>query len=180
MYAYIKGIIKEVEPTYVTLENGGIGYLIITPNSYRYKLNEEVLIYIHHYLRDDIDNLYGFVSKKERDLFIRLIGVSGIGPKSALAILSTGETDKILYAIDAGDVKFLVQFPGIGPKSAQQIILDLKGKVQTVDFVELDEVRQALSSLGYNTTEINKALKQVDHNNPIEDIIKHALGVLIK
>ncbi|MFA5720070.1 MAG: Holliday junction branch migration protein RuvA [Acholeplasmataceae bacterium] len=180
MYAYIKGIIKEVEPTYVTLENGGIGYLIITPNSYRYHLEDEVIIYIHHYLREDMDNLYGFKSKKERNLFIDLISVSGIGPKSALAILSTGETNKITYAIDIGDVKYLTQFPGIGPKSAQQIILDLKGKIKPIDFESSDEVREALRSLGYNNTEINRALKKVDNDQPIEEIIKQALGVLIK
>lgn len=180
MYAYIKGIIKEVEPTHVTLENNGVGYLVITPNSYRYRLEDEVTIYIHHYVREDIDNLYGFMSKKERNLFIDLISVSGIGPKSALAILSTGETDRIIYAIDTGNIKYLTQFPGIGPKSAQQIILDLKGKVSEVSFEESSEVKEALKSLGYSNKEINKALSKIDTSKPLEEIIKEALGVLIK
>ena len=121
MYAYIKGIIKEVEPTHVTLENNGVGYLVITPNSYRYRLEDEVTIYIHHYVREDIDNLYGFMSKKERNLFIDLISVSEWS-KSALAILSTSETDRIIYTIDTGNIKYLTQFQELDLR-CQQIFL---------------------------------------------------------
>lgn len=182
MYAYLKGVITEIEPTYISLENNNIGYLIITPNPFRYHLNEEVKVFIHHYLREDSDNLYGFISKLERDLFIDLISVSGIGPKSALAILSLGEPEKIIVAIENGDVKFLTQFPGIGPKSAQQIILDLKGKLVKAELVTKkdDEVSEALEALGYSKREITRALKNIDSNLTIEKRIKQALGVLIK
>lgn len=182
MYAYIYGKITHIEPTYVVLENQGVGYLIITPNSYRYRQDQEVLIHTHHYVREDIANLYGFMSLDEKKLFIKLISVSGIGPKSALSILASGETDNIVYAIEAADVKYLTKFPGIGPKSAQQIILDLKGKIDKLELGDnaSDEVRQALEALGYSNTEITKTIKKLDPNNPIEEKVKQALSLLMK
>lgn len=183
MYAYIKGTVKEVNPKYIVVDNAGVGYLIITPNSYRYKLDGDVTVFVHHYVREDQDTLYGFLSREEKHLFIDLIGVSGIGPKSALSILASGEPDKIMYAIEVADVKYLTKFPGIGPKSAQQIILDLKGKLTKetllTDEVE-DEVKEALQSLGYSNREINKVLTKVDATLPIEQRVKQALGLLIK
>ncbi len=183
MYTYLKGTITEVEPTYIALENQNIGYLIITPNSYRYKIGDFATIYVHHYVREDLDNLYGFISKDERDLFIKLISVSGIGPKSALSILASGESEKIVLAIETEDVKFLTKFPGIGPKSAMQIILDLKGKL-TKEIVIVDdkgsEVKEALKSLGYSNREITKALKKIELDQPIEEVVKKALQLLIK
>lgn len=183
MYGYIKGYVAYVEPTHIIVDNNGVGFLIITPNSYRYKTNQEVIIYTHHYVRDDINNLYGFSSLAEKDLFIKLISVSGIGPKSALSILASGESDKIIYAIETEDVLYLRKFPGIGPKSAQQIILDLKGKLKTDVVILTDkmlEAREALNALGYSRVEINKSLKNVDDNLPIEEIVKEALAYLIK
>lgn len=183
MYAYIKGTVKEVNPKYIVVDNSGVGYLIITPNSYRYKLDSDVTVFVHHYVREDQDTLYGFLSREEKHLFIDLISVSGIGPKSALSILASGEPDKIMYAIEISDVKYLTKFPGIGPKSAQQIILDLKGKLTKetliTDEVE-DEVKEALQSLGYSNREINKVLTKVDATLPIEERVKQALGLLIK
>ncbi len=183
MYGYIKGVVTHIEPTHIIVENNNIGYLIITPNSYRYKTSQEVIVYTHHYVREDINNLYGFTSMAEKDLFIKLISVSGIGPKSALSILASGETDKIVYAIEMEDVKYLNQFPGIGPKSSQQIILDLKGKLSSNAVVLTDtllEAREALGALGYSRTNINKALKKVDPEKSIEEVIKQALAYLIK
>ncbi len=183
MYAFIKGIVAHIEPTYVVVENNDIGYLIITPNSYRYKKGEETIVFLHHYVRQDINNLYGFLSNEEKDLFIKLISVSGIGPKSALSILATGEPENIIVAIENQDVKYLTKFPGIGPKSAQQIILDLKGKLAK-DVVVVDEVaseaKLALSSLGFSNTEINKVLKRIDQDLSIEEVVKQALALLIK
>lgn len=183
MYGYIKGIITQIEPTHIIVENNNIGYLIITPNSYRYKKGDEVTVYTHHYVRDDINNLYGFSSLAEKELFIKLISVSGIGPKSALSILASGESDRIVYAIETEDVIYLRKFPGIGPKSAQQIILDLKGKL-TSDVVVLNdallEAKEALNALGYSRTDINKALRNADSNKTTEEVIKAALAYLIK
>lgn len=183
MYGYIKGVITQVEPTYVIIENNGIGYLIITPNSYEYKKNNEAIIYTHHYVREDINNLYGFISLEQKELFIKLISVSGIGPKSALSILATGETDKIIQAIELEDVSYLKQFPGIGPKSAQQIILDLKGKLVKDLVLATDqtlEANEALRALGYSQREINRVLKKVNSDLSTEEMVKEALSFLIK
>ncbi len=184
MYAYIYGKLTEIKPSYIVIENHGIGYLIISPNPYSYHINDEVKIYTHHYVREDIDNLYGFISLESKELFIRLIGVSGIGPKSALSILATEQIHETILAIEEGNVKYLMKFPGIGLKSAQQIILDLKGKL-VEDEDELiptakNDVEDALNALGYSKTEIRKVMKKLDHDQAVEVMIKQALQMLIK
>ena len=183
MYSYVKGIIKEVKPSHVVLENNGVGFHIITPNSYSYKLNDDVCIYTYHYVREDIFNLYGFVDDDMRALFIKLISVSGIGPKSALSILATGNTNDVIIAIENGDAKYLTKYPGIGMKSAQQIILDLKGKLDLNDDELIPDNRKdvtdALVSLGYGKVDIKKALKKVAPDQKIEDMIKQALRILL-
>ena len=184
MYAYIFGKLTEIKPSYIVVENHGVGYLIISPNPYSYHINDEVKIYTHHYVREDIDNLYGFISLESKELFIRLIGVSGIGPKSALSILATDQIHETILAIEEGNVKYLMKFPGIGLKSAQQIILDLKGKlIQDEDELiptSKNDVEDALNALGYSKTEIRKVMKKLDHDQAVEVMIKQALQMLIK
>lgn len=185
MYAHIIGTIVEIKPSYLVIENQGIGYLIISPNPFGYKLYEEAKIYIHHYVREDIDNLYGFKTLESKELFIKLIGVSGIGPKSALSLLATDAIYEVMLAIEEGNVKFLTKFPGIGTKNAQQIILDLKGKLIVEDDDELlptqrNDVEDALLALGYSKTEIKKVMKKVDPDLGVELMIKAALKLLIK
>ena len=184
MYAYIFGKLTEIKPSYIVVENNGVGYLIISPNPYSYHINDEVKIYTHHYVREDLDNLYGFSSLESKELFIRLIGVSGIGPKSALSILATEQIQETILAIEEGNVKYLMKFPGIGLKSAQQIILDLKGKlVQDEDELiptSKNDVEDALGALGYSKTEIRKVMKKLDHDQAVEVMIKQALQMLIK
>lgn len=184
MYAYIEGIIKEIKPSYVVIENHGIGYLIISPNPYSYHIGEELRIYTHHYVREDLDNLYGFKSLESKELFIKLISVSGIGPKSALSLLASDQINDIILAIEESNVKFLTKFPGIGQKSAQQIILDLKGKL-IEDEEELlpthkNDTVDALSALGYSNVEIKKVMKKIDQDQPVEQMIKQALQLLMK
>jgi len=184
VYAYIFGKLTEIKPSYIVVENHGVGYLIISPNPYSYHINDEVMIYTHHYVREDIDNLYGFISLESKELFIRLIGVSGIGPKSALSILATDQIQETILAIEEGNVKYLMKFPGIGLKSAQQIILDLKGKlIQDEDELiptSKNDVEDALNALGYSKTEIRKVMKKLDHDQAVEVMIKQALQMLIK
>lgn len=184
MYAYLKGTITEVKPSYITLENQGVGYLLIVPNPYNFHLGEETKIFTHHYVREDIFNLYGFSSLESKSLFVRLISVSGIGPKSALSILAGNQIDEIILAIESGDAKYLTKYPGIGLKSAQQIILDLKGKLVD-DPSELlptqsSDVEDALIALGYSKIEIKKVLKKIDLDQPVEVLIKEALRRLLK
>ncbi len=184
MYAYIEGIIKEIKPSYVVIENHGIGYLIISPNPYSYRVGEELRIYTHHYVREDLNNLYGFKSIESKELFIKLISVSGIGPKSALSLLASDQINDIKLAIEEGNVKFLTKFPGIGQKSAQQIILDLKGKLIDVEEellpTQKNDTVDALSALGYSNVEIKKVMKKIDQEQPVEQMIKQALQLLMK
>ncbi len=184
MFAYVKGVVTLIKPSYIVVDVSGVGYLILTPNSYDYHLNKEVIVYTHHYVREDINALYGFMTLDSKDLFVKLISVSGIGPKSALSILASNQIDEIIIAIEASDVKYLTKFPGIGPKSAQQIILDLKGKLVTDDLELIpsqeSDVSQALSALGYSKVEIKKVLKKINLDQSVELMIKEALKLLMK
>ncbi len=184
MYATIKGIVTSVKPSHIVIENNGIGYLVLSPYPYQYHMGDEVTCFIHHYIREDTNALYGFDTSESKDLFLKLIGVSGIGPKSALSILASPNVDETMYAIESGNVKFLTKFPGIGTKTAQQIILDLKGKLvseeDTLFPAQEDDVTQALLALGYSKTEIRKTLKKINPDQSVEDMIKQALQTLIK
>ncbi|MBE0701527.1 MAG: Holliday junction branch migration protein RuvA, partial [Acholeplasmataceae bacterium] len=151
---------------------------------YSYHLNDQVRIFTHHYVREDINHLYGFKSLASKELFIRLIGVSGIGPKSALSILASDAIDEIIFAIEEGNVKFLTKFPGIGIKSAQQIILDLKNKLVEADDelipTHKSDVEDALFALGYSKVEVRKVMKKINQDQPVETMIKDALKFLLK
>ncbi len=184
MYNYIKGIITEINPTDITLENLGVGYKIITPNPYNFLLHQDVTIYIYQKVSEDNISLYGFKSLKGKELFIKLISVNGIGPKSANAILASGSVESITKAIDEGNAKYLQKFPGIGPKASQQIILDLKGKIdfedKAIKTANLIEVEEALKALGYKAKEIKKVLPKLDTSKKTSDLIKDALAMMLK
>ena len=185
MYGYIVGIVTKISPKYIICENSGIGYLIIVPNPFSYKLNEEYKIYTHQYVREDVLELYGFMSDEEKELFLKLISVSGIGPKSALSILATGTVGEICRAIESRNDAYLRKFPGIGSKASQQIILDLAGKlsINNDGFVtnsKLDDVSDALIALGYSKKEISKVLGKLDGNLEEGELIKEALKKLVK
>ncbi|MDY0277685.1 MAG: Holliday junction branch migration protein RuvA [Acholeplasma sp.] len=184
MYAYIEGIIKNIDPSHVVIENNGIGYLIIVPNPYKYRLEERIKIFTYHYVREDINNLYGFQSNDAKALFIKLISVNGIGPKSALSILATDDINGVIRAIETGDAKLLTKFPGIGNKSAQQIVLDLHGKLVTKEQLfyndNLIDAENALLALGYSKKDVNKVLSKVDEGLTVEEIIKEALKKILR
>lgn len=185
MYSYLKGIIAEILPNKITVDVNNIGYEVITPNPYNFTKDEEIKVFIHHYVREDAIRLYGFRLFDEKILFIKLLSVKGIGPKSAVAILAFGNVNDVVYAIENSDAKFLSKFPGIGPKASQQIILDLKGKI---DFTEetkalstnIREVEEALGSLGYKVKEITKAVKGLDGSKETNVLLKEALGQIVK
>lgn len=186
MYGYIKGVIKKVTPDSIILENNGIGYLIISPTPYDYKIEDEVKVYTYYHVREDLIALYGFKNEEILALFLKLLSVSGIGPKSALSIVAFDDTNKIIEAIEAGDAKYLTKFPGVGMKSAQQIILDLKGKLvlkeeqnQLISDSSKD-IQAALSALGYNKAEIAKTIKNINVDQPVDKALKEALAHLLK
>lgn len=182
MYAYIKGIVTIIESNYIVVDNNNIGYLIYVSNPFSYKINEEVCVYIYQQIREDENTLYGFKSNEYKELFLKLIGVKGLGPKMALPILSSN-LDNIYEAIEKGDISYLKKFPKIGDKVARQIILDLKGKLQVSDKdtkQDYTELIESLKSLGYKLNDIKKILPNIDSTKKINDQIKDALKLLLR
>lgn len=203
MYEFIKGTAQFVCPEYIVIENNGIGYQISTPNPFIYsgKIGNMVTVYTYHYVREDVMALYGFETREEKRLFTKLLNVSGIGPKGALAILASGEVQQVVSAVENEDESFLIKFPGVGKKTARQMILDLKGKLQDIvpdyfpnlfnadQFSEqpqannhaMEEAILALQALGYSEREIKKITPELKKEQLSTDqYIKKALQRLLK
>lgn len=184
MFEYIKGKITSVNSKYVVIENNGIGYIVHMPNPYQLKVGNDEIIYIYTYIREETFDLYGFSKLEERDLFLKLLSVKGIGPKGALAIIANGDINALQIAIKNSDSKYLQRFPGIGPKASGQIILDLRGKIvpdTQSENPKTKAVKDALKSLGYGNNELKKLdeflLKNIDLS--IEELIKLSLKKMI-
>ncbi|MFC4409913.1 Holliday junction branch migration protein RuvA [Chungangia koreensis] len=202
MYDYIRGQVVRITPEYIVVDQNGIGWQIMTPNPYSFRVSQEPeLIYTHLHVREDIQQLLGFRNMEQRELFRKLILVSGIGPKGALAILASGVPAQVIGAIEREDDAFLTQFPGVGKKTARQMILDLKGKLNMLldesDLEihqldgeglfasqhnhELEEALLALTALGYSERELNKIKPKLeDEQNDTETYMKKALQLLLK
>lgn len=199
MYAYIFGKITDLTPTHIVVETAsGVGYEIHTPNSYRFQkyFNHETKVHTTLIVREDAQLLYGFLDEEEKSLFLNLIKVTGIGPKSALAILAASAPNDVKIAIENENDAYLTQFPGIGKKTARQIVLDLKGKVTITEENEStliqmtnaenndiqEEAILALDALGYSKRELNKVeklMKEASFDN-VDDAVKFGLKQLIK
>ncbi len=182
MYSYIKGIITEIASNCVVIENSGIGYLINISNPSKYNLNSEMKIYLYQHIKEDENTLYGFDLKEDKDLFLKLINVKGVGCKMALGMFGSN-SNHIIEAIEMEDINYLKKFPKIGEKVARQIILDLKGKLVSSSAVVTNvnnEVVDALKALGYKQVEINKVLENLDLTLSVNDQIKYALKLMIK
>ena len=198
MYAYIKGILAEITEDAIIVENQGIGYEIAVPGQvfdYLPSVGEEVKIYTYHYVREDAILLYGFLTKEDVRIFKMLIGVSGIGPKGALSILSVLSTDDLRFAILGDDAKAIAKAPGVGAKTAQRVIIELKDKLSLEDAFEQKLANQAqkaelnpavgvkneailaLTSLGYSRCEALKVLQgiEISPDDQVEDVLKMAL-----
>lgn len=184
MYSFIKGKIIEATKNYVVLENSNIGYLIYVANPYSYGIDNDYKIFLYNHVREDEFSLYGFKSIEEKELFLKLINVKGIGPKMALPMFATGSVAGIVDAIDRGNVLYLTKFPKIGEKIARQIILDLKGKLikddSVVSSASFEELISALESLGYKLNDIKKVLPHINETLSIEVQVKEALKLLLK
>lgn len=204
MYDYLKGFVTRVTPEYVTLEQSGIGWQIFTPNPYAFRVTEnEQQIFTYLHVREDAQYIFGFISLEQRELFRKLILVSGIGPKGALAILASGQPSQVVQAIEREDETFLIKFPGVGKKTARQMILDLKGKLGDMieDSVlpsgsdelqlfpdqsgkqEIDEAFLALAALGYSDRELTKIRPQLEAITEVletDKYMKKALQLLLK
>lgn len=199
MFAYIKGSLEEKNKNNVIVENNGIGYIIFMPeNSIKNlpEIGKEVKIHTYYYVREDNISLYGFNNLEELRMFELLLSVNGIGAKSAIVMISEMSPSKFALDVISGDVSSLVKIPGIGKKTAQRVILELKDKLKTesaiiqADTIEqnklkiktndtIDEAVAALQVLGYQQKEIEKALTKIQlENTTVENIIKQALKVL--
>lgn len=197
MYSYIRGILAEIEEDKIVVEANGIGYNIYTTAQtfdYLPPMGEEVKVYTYLHLREDVMMLYGFLTKDDLRVFKLLIGVNGIGPKGALAILSVMTTDDLRFAVLGDDAKAIAKAPGVGAKTAQRLILELKDKLSLEDAFEQklehqqtsqvsnakgvkSEAVEALVALGYSSSEALKALNgiEVTDETDVEDLLKAAL-----
>lgn len=200
MYAYIKGTLEEVMEDAVVVEAGGIGYNIKVSTTMADLLpgiGSEVKIYTYTLVREDAFSLYGFLTRDDLDIFKKLITVSGIGPKGGLAILSVMSADALRFAVAAGDAKEIAKAPGVGKKTAERVILDLRDKISIedtlrnlgpsdgkaggdtgpVDNMMKREAIEALTALGYSASEAAAAVKKVEisENDTSETILKQAL-----
>lgn len=200
MYEYIVGKITFINPYYIVLENHGIGYQLMVANPYRYsgQVEQETKVYVYQVVREDAHTLYGFNDLDEKQLFLKLISVSGIGPKSALAIMASEDHNGLIQAIAGEDVTYLTKFPGVGKKTAQQMILDLKGKLDELEVAEtaakavsqnsvssnlsLDEAREALVALGYSEKEIKRVLPKLEEQEiqTTDEYLRMALKLMMK
>ncbi|MCP8616992.1 Holliday junction branch migration protein RuvA [Salirhabdus salicampi] len=199
MIAFIEGTLDTIEDEKVVVVTNGVGYEIVCANPYDFQrnMNEQIRIYTYHYVREDAQVLYGFKAKEEKWLFAKLLNVSGIGPKGALNIIGTSGTTEIAAAIEREDEKYLTRFPGVGKKTARQMILDLKGKVTEwvdipsnslfsdeipADPTVLDEGIEALKALGYSEREIQSIVPMLrkEEITSVDECIKKALALLIK
>lgn len=183
MYSYIYGKVVEQYSISIVLDNNGIGYLINVANPYIFNLNEYYKVYIYQQIKEDEHLLYGFKTEEERELFLKLISVKGIGPKMALPMLATGSVGGIVDAIERENILYLKKFPKIGDKVAKQIILDLKGKLNiTADNISngYEELSEVLQGLGYKDKEFKSIICKINPDLSIEEQVKEALKLLLK
>ncbi|MCR1935266.1 Holliday junction branch migration protein RuvA [Clostridium tepidum] len=196
MYEYIKGKYIDMYKDYIVIENNNIGYKIYTSGSTMAKLpsiGENIMLYTEQIVREDFIGIYGFLTKDELSMFKLLLTINGVGAKASLSLLSISNVSTLKYAIKMGDEKTITRAPGIGKKTAQRIILELKDKIEievlednqeisnkVADDKKVLEAVAALVTLGYSEKEANKVINLCDKNNSLEKIIKEALKYLMK
>lgn len=195
MYSYIKGTVEEINIDHIVIDNNGIGYEVIVPTTMLASLRlkePDTKIYTYYHVTENGVALYGFEDKEMKSLFKLLIGVNGIGPKGAIAILSTLTVADLRFAIAGEDSKAIAKAPGIGAKTAQRVIIDLKDKIDFEEAFESklnvnatgviandvkSDVVMALVSLGYSSTDSLKAMQDIsiDENMDVETLLKETL-----
>lgn len=196
MLYYVSGTVTVLEPGLAVIDCGGVGYgcRITAYTAGQLKLNQPARLYITESIREDAFDLYGFISREEQRCYELLTGVSGVGPKAAMAILSSGGPQNFTLAVMTGDEKMLTAAQGVGRKIAQRIILELKDKIggtQELDFSggismpaaapdgNISLARAALQELGYSPAEIASALKGADPAASTEDLVRYALRAMV-
>lgn len=205
MIDFLRGQVAHLETDYIVVDVQGVGYQVYTPNPYAFaKSDNPVTVYTHHHVREDAMLLFGFGSREEQKLFRRLIDVNGVGPKVALGILAGGKPESVVMAIQQENLAFLTKLPGIGKKTAQRIILDLKDKLDGIGlnlgagalFMDIavprddasdsawGEAREALMALGYTDVELDRVWHDLQHrvhaDESVDSLMKKALQSLFK
>lgn len=184
MIAYLKGKILEKSSNFVILENNGIGYKVfVTPEALEARIGDEVKFYIYHKVSEDGQSLFGLPDFGALQFFEMLITVSGVGPKVALAILSAARVDAVKQAISNQDAGMFKRISGVGTKTAEKIIVELKGKLSVTSYqssVNSSEVFDALIALGYKQSEVREVINKLDASQKTGEQIKQALKFLAK
>ncbi len=187
MFDYIYGKVAYLKSNAIVVDNHGIGYLIYVANPYSYEEGKEYKVYTYEHISEQEDVLYGFKTLEEKELFLKLISVKGLGPKMTLPILAVGSINGIMDAIERENILYLKKFPKIGDKLARQIVLDLKGKLEYIgtgftedEMTKENELEEVLIGLGYKEKEIKPVLAKVDSSLTIEEQVKDALKLLLK
>lgn len=182
MLEFIEGKISDITPSYIVISTNGIGFQVYTPNPYSFKESELTKVYLYNHIREEEYTLYGFKSKEERELFLKLINVKGLGPKTGIGILAGSTPNGIIDAIERENILYIKKFSKVGEKLARQIILDLKGKLVSANNKSdvNDELIEALLALGYKRQDVSKISKEIDSTLPIETQLKEALKLLFR
>ena len=188
MIGRLRGTLVDKSDGSVVVEVGGVGYIVaVTPRTLMNlpPRGEQAVLHTHLHVREDQLSLFGFDTTEDKDLFALLLGVSGVGPKVGLAILATMTPDQLRMAVVSGDTAALTAVPGIGKRSAEKLMVELRPKMEasintTTGSGPMSDVREALSGLGYGPDEIRDTLATMPHDLPIEDLLKRSLQQLGK
>ena len=189
MIAFLQGIIRLIPTDSIVLDVQGVGYEVYINNPFSQKLGDELFVYTYQHVREDAILLYGFLKEKDYEVFMRLINVKGIGPRTALNLLGSCSGEQMIQAIEEDDIKRLKALPGIGAKTASQIVLDLKGKfvVESSQSSNLnnpnwEECKEALLALGYRANQLSAIQKELisQEDLGVDEMLRKALGILAK
>jgi Holliday junction DNA helicase RuvA len=184
MISYLEGEIKKAADDYIILINNGIGYQVFLSAKTRggFKESERVLLFVHEYLRENARELYGFNSHSELEFFWRLLDISGVGPRMAMNIIALGSIEELVKNIEKGNIDYISQVSGVGKKTAQKIVIELKGKLDLSGTEEEDqEVIMALKNLGYSKLQAREAVRKVSKEmTDTGDKVREALRYLSK
>lgn len=189
LIAFLQGIIRLIRTDSIVLDVQGVGYEVYINNPFSQKLGDELFVYTYQHVREDAILLYGFLKEKDYEVFMRLINVKGIGPRTALNLLGSCSGEQMIQAIEEDDIKRLKALPGIGAKTASQIVLDLKGKfvVESSQSSNLnnpnwEECKEALLALGYRANQLSTIQKELvsQEDLGVDEMLRKALGILAK
>ena len=185
MIGFLQGTVKLVSPGKIILTTGGVGFNVFVPTSLNVSKDQKIELYVHTHMREDNIALYGFENPNDLEIFELLLTVSGVGPKIALTMLSSSTNEKIKNAISESNLAFFASITGIGKKTAQKIILDLKSKIDKVE-VNMENLQgnsdliDSLKSLGFEKREISAVYSKIDSSLTLPEQVKSALKLLKK